>query len=392
MDRAAYLAFDRFPSAKGAATHIAQMADALFEHYGGGRLIVAGAPELPAWQREQNVEIHRARMSGATPLARALSYANFAAQVLARKPPEVVHYRDIWSGIAVERACPPATRRVFEVNGLPSIEWAERYPALADSTLAKLRALEAQQLAAADRIIVPAATIAHNLARWNVELPPLTVVPNGADLPELPSGPPPLATPYILYFGALQAWQGVADAIAAMAMLADLRGLMLVIASSSPERHAEALQNTAQRLGVAGRILWLYELPRPQLVRWIAGARCSVAPFTQCARNLLQGFAPLKVLESLAAGVPVVASDLPAVREIVRHGEHGLLVRPERPGELARALRTLLDDAARRDRLGCAARQHVADNFSWRLSRARLSEAYRALHVVKPAQLAEFKR
>ncbi|MBL8482542.1 MAG: glycosyltransferase family 4 protein [Rhodocyclaceae bacterium] len=388
MHRAAYLACDRFPSAKGAATHIAQMAETLFEHYDGGRLVVTGAPELPAYQRDHAIEIHRARTPGATPLARALEYAQFAAGVLARRPPEIVHYRDIWSGAAVERTCPAATRRIFEVNGLPSVEWAERYPGLGAGTLAKLRALEARQLAAAHHVITPSATIAQNLARWGVALPPCTLVPNGADLPEAAPGPPPLALPYILYFGALQGWQGVADAIAAFALLADMPGLMLVIASSNPERHAEALQERALHLGVAGRVLWLYALPRAQLAHWLAGARCTVAPFTQCARNLLQGFAPLKVLESMAAGVPVVASDLPATREILRHGEHGLLVRPERPGELARALRALLDDADLRARLGAAARAHVAAHYTWRAARAKLRALYQELHDTRPPPLA----
>jgi len=57
--RAAYVAFDRFPSSKGSAVHIAQMADELFTRFGGGLLGVLGDADLPRYQREETREIAR---------------------------------------------------------------------------------------------------------------------------------------------------------------------------------------------------------------------------------------------------------------------------------------------------------------------------------------------
>jgi glycosyltransferase involved in cell wall biosynthesis len=80
----------------------------------------------------------------------------------------------------------------------------------------------------------------------------------------------------------------------------------------------------------------------------------------------------------MASGVPVVASDLPPVRELMRDGEHGRLVPADRPGELARAIRVLLDDPERLTEMGRAGRAHVAAELSWERSTSRLREVYAA--------------
>jgi len=81
----------------------------------------------------------------------------------------------------------------------------------------------------------------------------------------------------------------------------------------------------------------------------------------------------------MACGVAVVASDLPPVRELVRHGENGWLVHPDRPAELARALRILIEHPALARELGAAARRTVEERFTWARSVAALRSEYRQL-------------
>jgi glycosyltransferase involved in cell wall biosynthesis len=183
----------------------------------------------------------------------------------------------------------------------------------------------------------------------------------------------------LLYFGALQPWQGVDTALRALARLRDLEGLELVICAPGHPRRAKALRKLADKLDIADRVQWCFAPDDAALARRRGEAVLSLAPLRDCSRNCAQGCAPLKILESMAAGVPVVASDLPAVRELMADGVHGRLVAPDRPGELARAIRVLLDYPAVRARLGAAARAHVAAHFTWAASTARLRGLYDAL-------------
>ena len=181
-------------------------------------------------------------------------------------------------------------------------------------------------------------------------MPNAVVIPNGADLPS-PAEPPDAPAEYLLYFGALQPWQGVDTALRALQRLP----VELVICASVHPRRAKPLRKLAENLGVADRVHWHFALPEAELARFKQHARLSLAPLKDCSRNVVQGCSPLKILESMAAGVPVVASDLPPTRELIEDGVNGRLVAADRPGELARAIRVLLDHpergrAARRER------------------------------------------
>src|SRR5690606_11967282 len=260
--RAAYVAFDRFPSSKGSAVHIAQMADELFARFGGGLLGVLGDAELPRYQREGTREIARfdARIPNLIDRAEA-----FSAWVAAHLEPhlgtlEVCHVRDPWS------ALPAVTARrrhrvVYEVNGLPSIELGHTWPRAAPRTLAKIRELERHCLERSDAVVVPSQVIGEAVAALGVPDGRISLVPNGADLPEPTARPGDAPARYIVYVGALQPWQGLDVLMRAFARLADLDDLRLVICASAPRRRAGPLRRLAERLGVAGRIDWRFTLP-----------------------------------------------------------------------------------------------------------------------------------
>jgi glycosyltransferase involved in cell wall biosynthesis len=132
----------------------------------------------------------------------------------------------------------------------------------------------------------------------------------------------------------------------------------------------------APRLGIAERIIWKYALEENELARWRQHALVSVAPLTDCERNVVQGCAPLKILESMASGTAVVASDVPPVREIIEDRENGWLVHPERPAELARAIRVLLEQPEKARVLGANARRTIEERFTWERSTSALRRAY----------------
>ena len=382
--RSLYAAFDRFPSPKGAATHIGWMATTLFETTGHGLLYVLGGEGLPFYQFEEGIEILRFEESIPNFLERTIAFGASLADVLERygESLEICHFRDPWSGTPILELPNRHYKTVYEVNGLPSIELPYTYPHLSRATLAKIRLAEERCWSLADAILTPSVTIADNLVRLGAPSRRITVVPNGAELPEI-IPPPPADAPerYILYFGALQRWQGIDVLLRAFALLADIDDLHLVVCASTRHRFGKFYRKLAERLGVAERIHWRYSLPKRELAGWIGGAILTVAPLVECSRNLEQGCAPLKILESMAAAIPVVASDLPAVRELITNNVNGRLVRPDRPSELARAIRLLLEYPTELARLGQAGRDRIANDLTWERSVMLLRDLYAKVGV-----------
>jgi glycosyltransferase involved in cell wall biosynthesis len=380
--RALYAAFDRFPSRKGSAVHIDRFAGALFEQAGGsGMLYALGGDGLPPYQREGDVEIVRYSRDTEHLLERA---AGFSARLAALLEPlsetlRIAHFRDPWSGIPIVDRLGRRYTAIYEVNGLPSIELPFLYPAIPEAILERVAALEQRCLDGAEVVITPSRLTARGLRARGVDEGRLHVIPNGADVPAGPA-PPPDDEParYLLYFGALQPWQGVDTALRAFARLRDLADLELVICASVHQRHAKPYRKLAEKLEVTDRVRWHHTLDQRELARWREHAVLSLAPLRDCSRNTAQGCAPLKIIESMAAGVPVVASDLPVVTELMADGVHGKLVAPDRPGELARAIRVLLDFPDRRAELGRAARAHVGAHLRWEQSIALLRNLYAA--------------
>jgi glycosyltransferase involved in cell wall biosynthesis len=399
VPRALYAAFDRFPSRKGASVHIDRFARALFAHMSGGLLYVLGGDGLPAYQREASDsrvdrdDIEIVRFSRAVPnyLERALAYGARLSALLDQRGGalEICHFRDPWSGIPIVSR-PHRYACVYEVNGLPSIELPFAFPGVDPATLQKVRADEERCWKAADVVVVPAETIARNLVHLGCAPAKIVVVPNGADVdgPLAPESARAADAPerYVLYFGALQPWQGIDTLMRAFTRLLDFSDLRLVVCASHRSREVRRYQRLAERLLIADRLVWQFALSEQELAPWRSRALASAAPLRECARNLAQGCAPLKILESMAAGVPVVASDLPAVRELITDGVDGRLVAPDRPADLARALRLLIEYPDERARLGQAARSRIERHFTWQRSLQKLELVYRRLPA--PQRLA----
>ncbi|GIW76585.1 MAG: glycosyl transferase [Phycisphaerae bacterium] len=83
-----------------------------------------------------------------------------------------------------------------------------------------------------------------------------------------------------------------------------------------------------------------------------------------------EGFG-LVLIEAMAAGVPVVATDVPGIRDVVRDQETGLLVPPRSPKAISEAIQRLRNDVDLRNRLITSARQEVAQRYTWSVVRDR---------------------
>ena len=376
-----YAAFDQFPSKKGAAHHIQRFAPILFDTCSPGLLYVIGGEDLPPYQEEGNTTIIRFSETVPNFLQRTISFGRQLYSVIEphRRHLRIAHFRDPFSGMPIIDASERSYKTIYEINGLPSIELPSTYPSMAQHTVDKIRRIEKICMEKCDHIITVSQTLKTYLLDNEIREEKITVLPNGADCH--PAGEKPEDAPerYLIYFGALQSWQGVDILLKAFRLLADLADLHLVICSSVKERTAKPYKKLSEKLGVADRLIWKYRLGEQPLRGWLSHAELSVAPLRETDRNLTQGCSPLKILESMAAGVAVVASDLPCVREIMADGEHGFLVRPDRPQELARSIRVLLEYPEQRRKMGRMGKEHVERAFKWKKTTGRLKVLYRVL-------------
>jgi glycosyltransferase involved in cell wall biosynthesis len=189
------------------------------------------------------------------------------------------------------------------------------------------------------------------------------VVPNGCDVPAARAFPG-LARegpPRVVYAGQLYPWKGVDVLLEAMAQVPDAR---LVILGGLPgEQDLARVRTRIEAGGLAGRTEMRGTLPQAEVGAELARAAVVAVPFLRSAMTE-RHTSPIKVFEAMAAGRPIVASDLPSTREVLRDGESALLVPPGDAASLAAALRRLLADRALAERLARAAWDE-APAYSW---------------------------
>ncbi|HLM94290.1 MAG TPA: glycosyltransferase family 4 protein [Gaiellaceae bacterium] len=189
------------------------------------------------------------------------------------------------------------------------------------------------------------------------------VVPNGIAVEEFASGSRDDARaklglgpePMLLCVGRLARDKGFATAIEALAHIAspDAR---LVILGAGPERGL--LEETARRAGVSDRVDFLGSKPRAEVVDHLVASDVFLFPTER------DEAAPLVPLEAMAAGLPVVASDIGGGAELIESGLNGLLVPPAAVDSLAGAIDSLLAGDALRRRMGEAARERIVERYT----------------------------
>lgn len=400
-----YSAFDVVPSPKGASTHITWFVRGAVEAGAEVELVTVQSDRLAESDVHVGARVHRiGRGSADTFLGRALEYGD---AVMARLRDAgsgafgLCHFRNAWCGLPiVEAAKSLGYRTLFEVNGLPSVELKHHYPALRGSpTLERIRQREILTLLQADAVICPSAVTAAYLRSLGVESERLQVIPNGVEASLFRSTPvPDSCDPLrLVYMGTLAEWQGLPVLLRALALLRRELPVVLYIVGSGRERQRRRLLRLVERLGLTGAVFLEQPLEHERMPAWLERAHVCVAPLGYNERNVTQGCCPLKVLEYMAAGRPVVAANLPVVRELLRDGVDGLLFEPDDVEDLARKIATFLRDRALCESLASAASRRARSTFSWRTAQQRLLTLYdellgtRLAHAHQSLQQAQIR-
>lgn len=293
---------------------------------------------------------------------------------------DVVFTRDL--GFAALLCRVPRSQRprlVYESHGIAPVVAAEMPTLLGtpDATpsaakLDRLNRREARVWRDADAYVTITQTLADDLATRYGSRDRVVVVPDGARLTEV-TPPVDRTRPVAAYSGHLYPWKGVDVFLEALAQQPGWDGL--IVGGHPQERDLPRVQQRLIDLGLTTRVHITGLLPQTQVAAALASADVLVLPNTQTTISE-RYTSPLKLFEYLAAGRAIIASDLPAIREVLSDGETALLVDAGNATALAEALGRLAD-VTRRRALGARAAA-LAPTFTWDRRAERLDAAFAA--------------
>ncbi|MBC7894422.1 MAG: glycosyltransferase family 4 protein [Cytophagaceae bacterium] len=193
---------------------------------------------------------------------------------------------------------------------------------------------------------------------------PIEVIPYTAEL--APPSSPPLdargAERSVLFVGRLIERKGVGHLIRALGTVRRQTAVRLVLIGDGPER--PRLEQLARDAGVAAHVDFRGRVTDEELRRSYAAADVFVLPSVFDARQDTEGLGVV-LLEAMNYAVPVIASDIGGITDIVQHEHTGLLVAPGDETALANALTRVLADPSLARTLGESGRRLLRETFSW---------------------------
>jgi glycosyltransferase involved in cell wall biosynthesis len=142
----------------------------------------------------------------------------------------------------------------------------------------------------------------------------------------------------------------------------------LYLVGDGPLKHS--LMALAQRLGITGNCRFAGKRPHDEIPLWISAADCIVLS------SLSEGF-PTILPEAMLCGVPIVATPVGGIPEVIRDGETGLLVPCRTPSALTQALRTLLSNQQLASDMAARAQELARTSLTWADNARRMLSLYR---------------
>lgn len=296
--------------------------------------------------------------------------------------PDVVHAHFWMSGMAAIPAAEALDIPALQTfHALGSVK--RRFQGAADTSPPERCEVERTVARKSTMVVATSREERSELLTWGVHPERVAVVPCGVDTERFsPFGP--VATramgPRVLSLGRMVPRKGVDTVIRAMEKVP---GAELIVAGGPRPEDMEGdpevcrLRTLAARLDLAERVRFLGSVDRAEVPTLIRSADVAVntpwyEPFG------------LSTLESMACGVPVIASRVGGHKDTVVPGETGLLVPPRAPGSLAESLRHLLADPAERAAFAESSRRRVDELYSWAEVARATEECYLALARPEP--------
>ncbi|AXG12803.1 glycosyltransferase [Intrasporangium calvum] len=343
------------------------------------RVVPARLAATPTGRLEQTVEavVQRGREFGATVLHTTTHYPNaLTAQAAA-------------DALGVPW--------VYEVRGQLEKSWLARRPpedqerAATSERYLLARARETEMALAADHVVTLSTALRDDLVAQGVPAERISLVPNAVDAGLLERAETPaearasLGLPqdgfWVGSVSSIVDYEGFDVLIRAVALLRE-EGLPVRCAIAGDGVARPGLRRLAERLGISDAIVLPGRVAREESVRWHQALDAFVVP--RLDTEVCRTVTPLKPIEAMALGRPVVASDLPALAEVVMEPGSGLVAPAGDPHALAAALRRLAADADLMARLG-AGGQRFARTRTWGAQAGTYRAIYEGLGVSRGA-------
>lgn len=335
-------------------------------------VLTVRSAEMGYVERYRRSRMLRVPVGGGSHTERVEAFRRAIRRQLEGAEYDLIHFRSAYSGVPICQLkdyldC----RLVFEL-GMTSSHEADR---LDPASLRTLITEERYCLEHADLIIAESEEAAKSVRRAGTAAP-VSVVPPGVDVDTFDWEPSvPQALRRVVYAGRIQAGRGMRTLLEAFALLLRDMEAHLVLVGELDPNIGPYLQDAVVELSLQSNIHLLGELDHEEIPRVLAMADVCVAPWTPGPSSPLAGL-PLKVLEYLACKRPAVVANGPTVPSLLGTDPPLVPIEPNDANALALALRQLLSEPHRGERLAERGYQLVRQTLSASASRRALLSAY----------------
>ena len=206
------------------------------------------------------------------------------------------------------------------------------------------------------RVITPSHYLRKIVEGWGVNPAQIEVIYNALEpISDVsPMRLPLFAGVTVITVARLVTWKGIDSVIKAVSSVSDCR---LIIVGDGTER--TSLESLAADLGIAQRVIFTGQVPRQTVLQYLRASDIFVLNSTY------EGL-PHIILEAMAVGVPVIATDVGGTGEVVKHEINGLLISPRNDEALRGAIKRMLENPGERERFALSGQSTVSEHFQWK--------------------------